>query len=116
MTETLHFRHLLAGGWKDLPFAPFREGIEISWLREGAPGIAVLRYAPGASVPLHMHPDVEMIVVLDGAQSDELGVYEAGDVVINAPSSQHSVISDAGCVVLLMWSKPVVFVTDILEG
>ena len=109
MTEPIHIPALLSGGWRELPFAPFREGIEISWLRQGAPGIAVLRYSPGASVPLHMHPDVEMILVLDGAQSDEQGTYRAGDIVINPPESRHSVVSADGCVVLLMWSQPVVF-------
>ena len=109
MTESLRIPNLFAGGWRDLPFAPFRDGIDIAWLRQGEPGIAILRYEPGASVPLHMHPDVEMILVLDGAQSDALGTYGAGDLVINLPGSQHSVISDKGCIVLLMWSKPVVF-------
>lgn len=112
MTEPLNIAGLLTGGWRDLTFAPFREEIEIAWLCEGEPGIAVLRYAPGASVPLHIHPDVEMILVLDGAQSDASGTYRAGDVVINPPGSQHSVFSDEGCVVLLTWSKPVVFVQD----
>ena len=109
MTENVHIPGLLTGRWRDLSFKPFRDGIEIAWLREGAPGIAVLRYAADAAVPLHMHPDIEMILVLDGAQSDEIGTYSAGDVVINMPGSQHSVISAQGCVVLLMWSKPVVF-------
>jgi len=109
MTETVHIPRLLNGGWRDLEFSPFRDGIEIAWLREGAPGIAVLRYQIGASVPLHMHPDVEMILVLEGWQTDEAGTYGPGDVVINRPGSKHSVISQAGCVVLLMWSKPVEF-------
>ena len=110
MTETVCVPGLLRGDWKDLAFAQFRDGIEIAWLREDVPGIAVLRYQPGASVPLHMHPDVEMILVLDGTQTDESGTYGPGDVVINPPGSQHSVASEGGCVVLLMWSKPVVFV------
>ena len=109
MTETVCIPGLLSGGWKDLAFAQFRDGIEIAWLCKGAPGIAVLRYQPGASVPLHMHPDVEMILVLDGEQTDEKGTYGPGDIVINPPGSQHSVVSEAGCVVLLMWSQPVVF-------
>lgn len=110
MKDMVHIPGLLSGGWQDLTFAPFRDGVEIAWLREGAPGIALLRYSPGASVPLHRHPDVEMIVVLDGTQTDETGTYGPGDVVINAPGSQHSVVSSEGCVVLLMWTKPVVFV------
>ena len=112
MLDPLHIQSLLSGGWRDLPFVPFREGIEIAWLREGAPGIAVLRYGPGAAVPLHRHPDVEMILVLDGTQSDAFGTYRAGDVVINSPGSQHSVFSEDGCIVLLVWSQPVVFIDD----
>jgi anti-sigma factor ChrR (cupin superfamily) len=56
-----------------------------------------------------MHPDVEMILILDGTQTDETGTYGPGDVVINPPGSQHSIVSKDGCVVLLMWSKPVIF-------
>lgn len=110
MTKMVHIPSLLNGGWRNLTFTPFRDGVEISWLREGAPGIAVLRYMPGASVPLHLHPDVEMILVLDGTQADEVSTFGPGDLVINAPGSQHSIVSKDGCVVLLMWSKPVVFV------
>jgi anti-sigma factor ChrR (cupin superfamily) len=109
MSEQAVVAKLLDGGWRGLDFAPFRPGIEIARLRDGAPGFAVLRYAPGASVPLHSHPDVEMILVLEGAQSDEQGTYSAGEIVLNPPGSQHSIISNEGCVVLLMWAKPVVF-------
>ncbi|MEM9206134.1 MAG: cupin domain-containing protein [Pseudomonadota bacterium] len=109
MADPLHIAKLLGGGWRNLEFRPFREGIEISWLKTGEPGIAILRYQPGASAPLHLHPDMEMILVLDGAQSDENGTYHAGDLVLNPKGSKHSVWSDTGCVVLLHWSKPVVF-------
>jgi anti-sigma factor ChrR (cupin superfamily) len=112
MTESHHIPELLSGGWKDLTFQPFRPGIEIAWLKEGEPGLAVLRYAPGATVPLHRHPDTEMVLVLDGAQSDERGTYRVGDMVLNHPGSLHQVHSSDGCVVLLMWSKPVEILGD----
>ena len=51
-----------------------------------------------------------MIVVLEGAQSDESGTYKQGDVIVNPAGSQHEVWSAEGCVVLLNWSKPVRFV------
>lgn len=109
MTDRIHIPNLLAGGWQALTFEPFKPGIQIAWLRTGDPGFAVLRYDPGAQVPLHRHPDVEMILVLDGAQSDEHGTYRAGDIVLNLPGSTHRVHSTQGCVVLLMWAKPVAF-------
>lgn len=110
MLEPTLVRNMLAGGWADLPFEPFREGITISRLLDGAPAIAVLRYEPGAMVPLHEHTGPEMIVVLEGSQTDEVGTLVKGDVAINAAGSRHSVRSDDGCVVLLHWSEPVRFV------
>ncbi|MEL6523753.1 MAG: cupin domain-containing protein, partial [Pseudomonadota bacterium] len=108
MLDPVHIDALTKGGWTDLPFAPFRPGIDISWLQKGEPGIAVLRYQAGAEVPLHAHPDTETILVLEGSQSDDRGTYQAGDLVINPKGSQHRVWSDYGCVVLLCWTKPVV--------
>jgi anti-sigma factor ChrR (cupin superfamily) len=106
------YADLLAGGWRALTFEPFREGVEIFWLWRNAtaadPALALLRYAPGASVPRHRHADLETVVVLEGVQSDESGAYRAGAVALNAAGSEHSVWSDEGCVVLIHWTKPVV--------
>lgn len=112
MVEPGLVRDLMAGGWAGLVFEPFREGITICSLLEGRPAIAVLRYAPGAKVPLHEHLGTEMILVLDGSQSDEHGTYRRGDMVINPMGSRHSVWSDEGCVVLLNWAAPVRFMED----
>jgi anti-sigma factor ChrR (cupin superfamily) len=103
---------LLHGGWKTLDFEPFREGVRVHHLvmaGDDTPGVALLAYAPGASVPRHRHPGLETIVVLEGVQSDEAGDYPAGTVVFNHPGSEHSVWSDGGCVVLIQWDKPVEF-------
>lgn len=112
MTQPVVLTDLLNGGWKDLPFKPFRDGIEICPIVEGEPALAILKYQPGASVPLHMHQGLEVICVLAGSQSDETGTYEAGTVITNAPGSQHSVWSEEGCVVLIQWTKPVAFLSD----
>ncbi|WP_018268208.1 cupin domain-containing protein [Methylosinus sp. LW4] len=105
------YADLLAGGWRALAFSPFRDGVDICWLERGEtpndPSLAVLRYAPGASVPRHRHSGLETIVVLDGAQSDETGELRAGAVALNIPGSAHSVWSKDGCVVLIQWTKPV---------
>jgi len=106
------FRGLAEDGWETLRFEPFRDGIEIARLYgaadHGASG-AVLKYRPGASVPRHRHVGFETIVVLDGAQSDEAGNYRKGDVVVNSPGSIHSVTSELGCVVLIIWQEPIEF-------
>lgn len=105
--DPLHVASLMVGGWRDLAFAPFREGVEICTLKSGAPAVALLRYAPGARVPRHEHMGLETILVLEGAQSDERGRYAAGALVLNPEGSVHSVWSDEGCVVLIQWERPV---------
>jgi anti-sigma factor ChrR (cupin superfamily) len=107
------FRKLAQDGWQSLTFEPLRDGIELARLfgqaDRGASG-AVLRYQPGASAPRHRHPGFETVIVLDGAQSDEAGTYVKGDVVVNPPGSIHTVTSETGCIVLIVWEKPVEFV------
>ena len=107
---------LLDSGWRALVFDPFREGVEIFWLEKGAtdddPSLALLRYAPGASVPRHLHRGLETIMVLDGAQSDENGEYRKGAVALNPVGSEHSVWSPEGCVVLIHWTKPVLMLGE----
>lgn len=101
---------VLANGWEALPFEPFRPGVRIHHLwrdDQGGPAWAILRYEPGASVPRHRHPGLETILVLAGSQSDEHGIYRAGDMVCNAPGSCHAVRSDEGCAVLIFWEHPV---------
>lgn len=107
-----HLPDLLGGGWRDCAFAPFREGVEICELNPDDPGLALLRYAPGASVPRHLHTGLETILVLDGVQSDDRGHYPAGSLVLNPEGSVHSVWSEEGCVVLIQWQRPVAFVED----
>lgn len=101
---------LLPQAWADMEFEPFREGVEICHLWQGGPDVALLRYAPGASVPRHRHMGLETILVLTGSQSDDFVTYEAGALVFNPVGSVHRVWSDPGCVVLIQWERPVEFV------
>ncbi len=101
---------LTAGGWKELPFGPFRGDVTIHWIQpfEGdQPGVALLKYEAGASVPRHRHEGLETILVLQGTQSDEAGDYGPGSYVVNRAGTEHSVWSDTGCVVLIQWDRPV---------
>lgn len=110
MAEVVSQAGLLQGGWRSLPFEPFRDGVEIHWLVTGTPGVALLRYQPGASVPRHRHEGLETIVVLEGEQEDKRGVYGTGCLVRNPAGSEHAVRSGPGCVVLINWEKPVTFI------
>ncbi|MEO0869053.1 MAG: cupin domain-containing protein [Cyanobacteria bacterium J06642_11] len=94
-----------------LSWEPFRPGIEIHRLYgEGnqGPAAALLKYAPGARIPHHDHSGYEHIVVLSGSQTDHQGTHGVGTLVINPPDTSHAVISDEGCIVLIIWEKPVV--------
>jgi anti-sigma factor ChrR (cupin superfamily) len=94
-----------------LSFAQLRPGVDIHVLHESPDGAraAILRYAPGAVVPEHRHQGLEYIYVLEGEQADERGTYGAGTFVINEPGATHRVVSEQGCVVLIVWQRPVVF-------
>jgi anti-sigma factor ChrR (cupin superfamily) len=94
-------------GWQ-----PLREGVEIKRLAgepDFGPSVALLRYSPGAHVPTHVHRGFELIYIVSGEQSDERGTYPAGSVVTNHDGDEHSVHSEQGCVVLIVWEKPVEF-------
>ena len=91
---------------------PFRPGVEIARIYgdgKSGPAAALLRYAPGARVPLHDHFDYEHIIVLRGAQSDDHGRYGAGSVLIHGDETSHAVMSEEGCVVLAIWNTPIRF-------
>ena len=95
---------------EELPWQPFRPGIDIYRLYEddnGGASAALLRYQPGASVPEHDHTGFEHIFVLSGSQSDHNGEHQTGTLVINPPGTHHNVISQNGCIVLAIWEKPV---------
>ncbi|AUX33658.1 allophanate hydrolase [Sorangium cellulosum] len=96
-----------------IPWRRFREGVEIHQLYgsgDAGASAALLRYAPGASVPQHVHRGHEHIFVLTGSQSDERGHHRAGTLVVNTPGTRHSVSSAEGCIVLAIWEQPVVFI------
>lgn len=112
MEQVLILKDLLniAALQDQLPWQPFREGVDIYRLYgDGTEGsaAALLRYQPGAKVPRHDHQGFEHIFVLSGSQTDQNGEHEAGTLVINPPSSNHSVVSVSGCIVLAIWEKPI---------
>ena len=111
MTEVMTLRGLIGRTeWDDLGWHAFRPGVRIHWLyqtSEDGPAAALLRYEPGATVPLHEHVGWEHILVLSGAQSDGAGRYETGSLLISPPGTRHAIASAEGCVVLAIWQRPV---------
>ena len=95
-----------------IPWQPFRDGVEIYRLYGdgvSGPTAALLRYKGEAVVPLHEHIGYEHILVLSGSQRDQNGTASAGTLTINAPGTRHRVVSEAGCIVLAIYEKPVRF-------
>lgn len=102
-----------AGDFSNRTWEDFKPGVQASWVYangESGPASAFLKYEPGTAIPWHWHPAYEHILVLEGSQSDENGLYRAGSVLISPPGTGHTVRSDEGCVVLAVWEKPVQFV------
>ena len=97
----------------ELDWQPFRAGVDAVRLHGSADAgssAVLLRYLPGAGVPRHRHVGHEHILVLAGSQTDDNGRASAGTFIVNRPGSEHSVISEDGCIVLVMYEQPVRFV------
>ncbi len=43
--------------------------------------------------------------MISGSQSDAQGLLRAGSVALNAPGTEHEVVSEEGCVALLVWER-----------
>ena len=114
LARVLKLNDLLnVGDWQQtLDWKPFREGVDIYRLYGGeddGPRAALLRFHAGGRVPLHEHTGYEHILILTGSQVDENSKGEAGSLIINPPGTRHSVLSEAGCIVLAIYEKPVKF-------
>jgi anti-sigma factor ChrR (cupin superfamily) len=91
-----------------LVWQPFRPGITAAWIYQtpgGGPAAALLRYQPGAGVPLHRHPGWEHILILEGSQNDGTTTHGPGTLIASPPESQHRIRSDKGCLALLVWER-----------
>jgi anti-sigma factor ChrR (cupin superfamily) len=100
-------------------YEPLRPGVDILrlYVDEASGGsAAILRYAPGAVIPPHEHQGYEHVIVLAGEQRDERGSYGKGTLVINPPGTSHRVWSPEGCLVLIVWQRPVSFLPSDTSG
>lgn len=97
---------------ESLDWKPYRTGVEIVRIYgdpEDGPAAALLRYQPGAGVPLHEHLGYEHILILARTQCDPNGCNDAGTLIVNAPGSSHSVYNELGSVVLAIWERSIRF-------
>ncbi|MEC4766354.1 cupin domain-containing protein [Halomonas sp. CUBES01] len=68
---------------------------------------ALIKYLPGAFVPLHLHRGYEMVLVLQGEYIENGEINTPGSLIIRAPGTTHSMRSNTGCVILAMRDIPV---------
>jgi anti-sigma factor ChrR (cupin superfamily) len=94
--------------WRPTQF----EGISIKVLYEDkAKGemTCLLKWRPGATLPMHKHPEIEQSWVLEGSFSDHDGICRAGEYVWRHPGSCHQTHSAEGAVILAIYRKPNLF-------
>ncbi len=72
-----------------------RDGAEV------ARATSIVRYAPDATFPTHVHDFGEEVFVLEGVFSDERGDYGPGTYLKNAPGSTHAPRSKEGCILFV---------------
>ena len=96
----------------EIAWERFNDSVDIHRLYgdgKSGPSAALIRFRKAGQVPIHYHSGYEHILVLHGIQRDQNGPAEAGTLMINSPGNSHSVTSEAGCIVLAIYEKPVRF-------
>lgn len=91
--------------WKPTPFA----GVDMKVLMEDKDtGLmtALVRFAPGAELPLHEHVEIEQTYVLEGSLADDEGEARAGDYVWRPKGNRHVARAPEGALVLSFFLRP----------
>lgn len=100
-------------GYDDLRWVSLSPSIKLAVLcrdRDGSQ-IALTRVKPGGKMPHHAHTGEEITVVLEGAFSDESGLYKQGDMISRNAADKHTpvVTKDAECICLTVLDSPIQF-------
>lgn len=101
--------------WKPTPC----DGIDMKiLLHDEETGLmtALFRWAPGSTLPLHEHVEIEQSYILEGSIMDEEGEATAGNFVWRPTGNRHAATSPNGALLLAMFLKPNIFLTDELAG
>jgi anti-sigma factor ChrR (cupin superfamily) len=68
-----------------------------------------LKWEPGATLPMHKHPEIEQSYVVEGSFYDHEGICRAGEFVWRRVGSFHETHADEGAIILAVYRKPNVF-------
>jgi anti-sigma factor ChrR (cupin superfamily) len=69
----------------------------------------LLKWQPGAVLPMHRHPEIEQSYVIEGSFYDHDGICRAGEFVWRRIGSAHETRSDEGAIILAVYRKPNIF-------
>jgi anti-sigma factor ChrR (cupin superfamily) len=94
---------------EDANWSPFLPGIDRKVLfASGNTMSYLLRFAPGAVLPAHHHPEDEECIVVDGILriGNDLELKPGGFHMAHAGAMHESSTSDTGCVIYLRGPRP----------
>lgn len=98
---------------QDIAWEPTQfDGVLIKVLYEDKPKgemTCLLKWEPGATLPMHKHSEIEQTFVLEGSFYDHDGICRAGEFVWRRVGSFHETHSDEGAIILAVYRKPNVF-------
>lgn len=106
-------RQFIPDGYDKLKWVYLSPSVKIATLcsEEGGAQVALTRIKAGACIPTHTHTGNEITLVLEGAFSDESGVYRQGDFINRDARHKHKpmVTKDAECICLTVLDSPIEF-------
>lgn len=91
--------------------APGVDIVDLPLARKESGKLFLMRIAPGRSMPEHGHGGEEMTLVLEGAYSDKLGRFAAGDIADLGDDVEHQPVvdQDRACICLVATEAPTRF-------
>lgn len=110
-TPRIRFHLDMASVWAEEVWLAPRPGIKVRELYQSDDGyrISLIRYAPGAKVPEHLHSADEHTHVIEGSICDAQGTYGPGAYLLSPAGSRHRVWSDKGSLVITHRLGPIRF-------
>lgn len=106
-------RQFISNSYEELNWMRLSPSFKIATLHneKGGAQIALTRVKAGSHMPHHAHTGEEITLVLEGAFSDESGVYRKGDFISRDASHKHKpiVTKDAECICLTVLDAPIEF-------
>jgi len=106
-------RQFVTKSYDDLKWMRLSPSFKIATLynEDGGTQVALTRVKAGAHMPTHTHTGDEITLVLEGAFSDETGIYRQGDFISRDASHKHKpiVTKDAECICLTVLDAPIEF-------